>query len=187
MQLIKFPSPLTDETADYEDIKFELELLFDADHINNSSDMGYILRKKSFPFLFMELGRYFLTYSYLAESTKIIKTLSKNNSDYSKKIKFTGTYKGFNCKKNIEVIAPISDGLLHGKCMHFYKNRIKKSESSFLKGIKHGISKEFYENGKLKIITNWRNGKRHGMKYVFNQNNLIAIYIYKEGKLIEKK
>lgn len=89
-------------------------------------------------------------------------------------------------------ISYFKDGLLHGECKYYYKNKenFRKlgnlcEESNYINGILNGVVKEYYKNGKIFSVKNYFQDLLHGEVLEYDESgNLITQAKYFYGVLI---
>jgi len=176
-----------DEHADYEDIRYDLELAFDEDL--DHRNLGFLLRENANIWLGLINGFYSC---YFINQPKIINLVPgrENPQDIYENIKFkrfSGTYSTYHSNGALETETTLTGGRLHGRRLCFFPNFQKALDLNFFQGQKHGICTEYYEDGSIFARTIWKHGKRHGEKYVYAFDGSYEKFIYEGGKLIDKQ
>ena len=193
-----------DEDADIEDLQFEMERLWDEDTLNETKDLGLLLRANGKPYLIYADGKFCQFMLRIEKDGKEYFELPTENTLLSQCvfIEYSGTYEAFYENGSLELSAELKNGLLDGKfihfsdsfqkaldgkCIHFPDLFQKVREFSFLAGERHGLTTIYYPDGRLKSTTYWHQGIREGGVFRYSDDLIqkLKIYFYKEGKLYE--
>jgi len=178
-----------DEDADIEDLQFEMERLWDEDTLNETKDLGLLLRANGKPYLIYADGKFCQFMLRIKKDGKEYFELPTENTLLSQCvfIEYSGTYEAFYENGSLELSAEIKNGLLDGKFIHFSDSFQKVREFSFLAGERHGLTTIYYPDGRLKSKTCWHQGIREGLVFRYSDDltQKLKIYFYKEGKLNE--